>query len=93
MNTALANAEKELKAFGDEYISVELLLLGLLNGSDNVAKLLKESGFKSSELTKAIKELRGNNKTVTDPNAEDKYQALSRYSINLNEQARLGKID
>jgi ATP-dependent Clp protease ATP-binding subunit ClpB len=93
MNTALANAKKELKAFGDEFVSVELLLLGLLNGSDNIAKLLKESGFKSSELTKAIKELRGNNKNVTDPNAENKYQALSRYSINLNEQARLGKID
>ncbi len=93
VNTALINAKKELTTFGDEYVSVELLLLGIVKGSDNVAQLLKESGIKSNELIKHIKELRGNNKTVTDPNAENNYQALSRYSINLNEQARLGKID
>lgn len=90
--TALQKAEKELKTFNDEYIAVEHLLLGLLGGQEKVAGLLKEVGFSQKTLTAAIKELRGNSR-VTDQNAESKYKSLERYSINLNEQAKKGKID
>ncbi|MBX2952970.1 MAG: ATP-dependent chaperone ClpB [Leadbetterella sp.] len=93
LSKALTNAQNSLKEFGDEYVSVELLLLGILKGSDKVAELLKGSGIKESELKARIKELRGKNNPVKDQNAENKYQALSRYSKDLNELAEQGKID
>lgn len=93
LSKALTNAQNSLKEFGDEYVSVELLLLGILKGSDKVAELLKSSGIKESELKARIKELRGKNNPVKDQNAENKYQALSRYSKDLNELAEQGKID
>ena len=91
-NTALQNAEKELREFKDEYIAVEHLLLALLATKDKVASIMKDSGFEKPSLIKAIKELRGGSK-VTDQNAETKYKSLERYSKNLNELAKLGKID
>jgi ATP-dependent Clp protease ATP-binding subunit ClpB len=91
-NTVLQNAEKELREFKDEYIAIEHLLLALLNTKDKVASIMKDAGFERSSLLKAIKELRGGSK-VTDPNAEAKYKSLERYSKNLNELAKLGKID
>lgn len=91
-NTALRKAENYLKSFKDEFIAVEHLLLGLLAGSDKVAKLMKEAGLAEKSLTKAIRELRGNSR-VTDPNAESKYRSLERYSKNLNTLAKAGKID
>jgi ATP-dependent Clp protease ATP-binding subunit ClpB len=81
-----------LKEFGDEFVAVEHLLLGLLKGNEKVAALLKEEGLNEKDLKAAIKELRGGNK-VTDPNAESKYRSLERYSKNLNELAKQGKID
>jgi ATP-dependent Clp protease ATP-binding subunit ClpB len=92
LSTAMAKADTLKKEFGDDFISVELLLLGLLHAGDAVAKMMKDLGFKEKELKAAIKELRGNN-TVKDQNAEAKYQSLNRYSKNLNELARAGKID
>ena len=89
---ALQKAEKQLKAFGDEYIAIEHILLGLLEGKDKVAGIMKDVGFNKEQLTAGIKELRGGD-TVKDPNAESKYRSLERYSINLNEQAKSGKID
>lgn len=89
----LTNAQSFLKEFGDEFVSVELLLLGILKGSDKVADLLKSLGIKEAELKKSIVELRGKNNPVKDQNAENQYQALARYSIDLNERAELGKID
>lgn len=89
---SLQNAEKHLREFGDEFIAVEHLLLGLLDGKDKTAQLLKDVGFQSLELIAAIKELRGGEK-VTDQNAESKYRSLERYSKNLNDQAKKGKID
>ncbi len=89
---ALQRAEKQLKAFGDEYVAVEHIILGLLAGDDKTAQILKDAGFVEKELIKAIKELRGGEK-VTDPNAESKYRSLERYSKNLNELAKKGKID
>lgn len=91
-NQVLQNAEKELRELKDEYISVEHLLLALLNTKDKVAAIMKDVGFDKAPLLKAIKELRGGSK-VTDPNAETKYKSLERYSKNLNELAKKGKID
>ena len=91
-NQALSKTANLIKEFGDEFVSIELLLLSLASGKDLVASLLKENNLNEKSLKLAIKELRGNN-IVKDQNAENKYQALSRYSKNLNDLARKGKID
>ncbi len=93
LSAVLASGQKKMASFGDEYVSIELLYLALASGKEKVASLLKKQGFKEKELEKTIKELRGKDNSVKDPNAENKYQALGRYSINLNEQAKKGKID
>jgi ATP-dependent Clp protease ATP-binding subunit ClpB len=91
-NSVLQHAEKELREFKDEYIAIEHLLLALLSSKDKVASVMKDAGFERTTLVKAIKELRGGSK-VTDQNAEAKYKSLERYSKNLNELAKQGKID
>jgi ATP-dependent Clp protease ATP-binding subunit ClpB len=91
-NAVLQQAEKELKEFKDEYIAIEHLLLALLNAKDKVSTFLKDTGFTRVGLIKAIKELRGGS-SVTDQNAEAKYKSLERYSKNLNDLAKKGKID
>lgn len=91
-NGVLQQAEKELREFKDEFISVEHLLLALLATKDKVASIMKDAGFERAGLIKAIKELRGGSK-VTDQNAEAKYKSLERYSKNLNDLAKQGKID
>ena len=91
-NKMVQAANKHLKALGDEFITIEHLLLGIVDGNDSTARLLKDNGFNNKDLTTAIKELRGGNK-VTDKNAEGKYRSLDRYSNNLNELAKKGKID
>ena len=93
LNAALQRAQTQMKEFGDEFVSVEMMLLGLVGGKDAVAQLMKDIGFSEKTLKEAIKELRGNNNPVKDQNAEATYQSLQRYSINLNERARTGKID
>ena len=89
---ALQKAEAAIKKYGDEFVAVEHLLIGILEGKEAVSSLIKELGFNKKDLETAIKELRGGDK-VTDQNAESKYRSLERYSINLNEQAKNGKID
>ncbi|MEQ9466825.1 MAG: ATP-dependent chaperone ClpB [Ekhidna sp.] len=89
---SLQKAEKYLKDFGDEYVAVEHIILGILAGTDKPAQVLKDAGFQEKQLISAIKELRGGEK-VTDQNAESKYRSLERYSKNLNELAKKGKID
>jgi ATP-dependent Clp protease ATP-binding subunit ClpB len=91
-NTVLQQAEKELREFKDEYIAVEHLLLAILATKDKVGLMIRDAGLDRVALVKAIKELRGGSK-VTDQNAEAKYKSLERYSKNLNELAKLGKID
>jgi len=91
-NQVLTKAKDYLKPFGDEYVAIEHLLLAILAGNDKAAQLLKDQGLKEKPLIEAIKELRKGNK-VTDPNAESKYRSLERYSKNLNDLARQGKID
>ena len=89
---ALNKAMGYLKEFGDEYVAVEHILLGILAGKDNVASLMKDAGFTEKGLVEAIRELRGGTK-VTDQNAESRYRSLERYSKNLNQLAKAGKID
>ncbi|WP_111669363.1 ATP-dependent chaperone ClpB [Algoriphagus litoralis] len=91
-NQVLTKAKDYFKTFGDEYVSIEHLLLAILAGSDATAQLLKNQGLAEKPLIEAIKELRKGNK-VTDPNAESKYRALEKYSKNLNDLAKKGKID
>jgi ATP-dependent Clp protease ATP-binding subunit ClpB len=91
-NSVLQNAEKELREFKDEYLAIEHLLLALLSVKDKVSSFMKDAGFEREALIKAIKELRGGT-AVTDPNAEAKYKSLERYSKNLNDLAKKGKID
>lgn len=91
-NTLLQQAEKELREFKDQYIAVEHLLLALLAGKDKAAQVMRDVGLERTGLLKAIKELRGGS-SVTDQNAEAKYKSLERYSKNLNELAKKGKID
>lgn len=91
-NAVLNKATNFLKEFGDEYIAIEHILLSLVEGTDNIGQLLKDVGYKKKELIVAIKELRGGN-TVKDQNAESKYRSLEKYSINLNERAKAGRID
>jgi ATP-dependent Clp protease ATP-binding subunit ClpB len=91
-NAVLQQAEKELREFKDEYIAIEHLLLAILSSKDKASSVLKDAGFERAGLIKAIKELRGGT-SVTDQNAEAKYKSLERYSKNLNELAKAGKID
>ncbi len=93
LNKALQATQTALKEFGDEFISVELLLIGILKGNDATAMLLKRLGVKESEVKARIISLRGKSNPVKDQNAENKYQALARYSKDLNELAEQGKID
>ena len=93
LNAALAKAQNLTKEFKDEFVSVELLWLGLAAGKDAVGQLLKGNGLTEELLKTAIQELRGKNNPVNDQNAEAKYRSLERYSKNLNQLAQQGKID
>ena len=91
-NRALSRARNSLKDYGDQYISIELMILGILQGEDRGAKILKELGATESGLKKAIEELRKGAK-VSDQSPEESYNALSKYGINLNERAETGALD
>jgi ATP-dependent Clp protease ATP-binding subunit ClpB len=93
LSQVLTSAENARKEFGDEFVSVELLLFAIVKSKDKVEDLLRTLGVKESEVKKSIVELRGKNNPVKDQNAENKYQALARYSIDLNKLAEQGKID
>ncbi|MEX2566718.1 MAG: Clp protease N-terminal domain-containing protein, partial [Cyclobacteriaceae bacterium] len=81
-NQVLQKAKDYLKTFGDEFVAVEHLILGVLAGTDKAGQLLKDLGITEKKLIEGIKELRKGNK-VTDQNAESKYRALEKYSKNL----------
>lgn len=80
------------KKLKDEYVSIEHLLLAMADGKDSTADLLRDAGISTSALHKAILELRQGQK-VDDHNAEENYQALRKYAINLTEMAQQGKLD
>ncbi|MDR1056808.1 MAG: ATP-dependent chaperone ClpB [Prevotellaceae bacterium] len=92
LNKALQKAQDYATKMGDQFVSVEHLLLGLTAAGDNVAQLLKNKGLSEKELQKAIEELRKGEK-VSSQTAEATFDSLNRFAINLNEQARKGKLD
>jgi ATP-dependent Clp protease ATP-binding subunit ClpB len=91
-NKALSVAKKLLPEFGDEFISIELILLGILKGTDKAGVLLRGLGATEDGLKDAINELRKGRK-VTDQSTDNSYNALNKYGINLNERAESGKLD
>ncbi len=91
-NDALQKAIDFSKSMGDEYLSVEALLMGILKTRNKASQILKDAGVTENGLKAAIQELRKGNK-VTQQSAEDSYQALGKYAINLNDRARSGKLD
>ena len=91
-NQVLNKANNFLKEFGDEYVSIEHMLLALLAGGDTIAQLMKDSGVTEKGLKAAITELRKGGK-VTSQTAEDTYNALGKYALHLNELAKSGKLD
>lgn len=92
MTEAIQHASTYLKTFGDEFIALEHLLLGILKCRDQIAQLLKDSGVTERNLIAAIRELRKGKKVISN-SAENAYNALDKYAINLNERARNGKLD
>ncbi|MBT6746080.1 MAG: ATP-dependent chaperone ClpB [Flavobacteriales bacterium] len=86
------NATNLIKDFDDEFVSIEHLLLSLLEEGDTVGQLMKDNGITSKDLKSAIKELRKGEK-VTSQTAEETYNSLNKYALNLNELARSGKLD
>ena len=91
-NEALQKAVDFSKSMGDEYVSVEAMLMGIFLSKSKASQILKDAGLDEKSLKSAIQELRKGN-TVKDQSAEETYQALSKYAINLNDRARNGKLD
>ncbi|GAA0892722.1 ATP-dependent chaperone ClpB [Fulvivirga kasyanovii] len=91
-NEALAKAQTAAKDMKDEYVSLEHLIMGLMKVNDPVSSLLKHSGLNEKDLAAAITELRKGGR-VTSHSAEDTYNSLSKYAINLNKRAQTGKLD
>ena len=91
-NEVFQKAMDYSKQMGDEFVSIEPVLLAILNVKSTASSILKDAGMTESELRKAIEELRKGDK-VTSQSSEDTYQALEKYAINLNEAARNGKLD
>ncbi|HEX2683781.1 MAG TPA: ATP-dependent Clp protease ATP-binding subunit, partial [Ferruginibacter sp.] len=91
-NNVLLRATTALKTFKDEFVSVEHLLLAMVQGPDNTAKLLKDAGLTEKGLTTAIKDLKKGS-TVSSQTSETQFNALNKYAKNLIEMARSGKLD
>ena len=91
-NLTIAKSQNYLKEFGDEFVSVEHILLGILASNDDVSKLLKSQGVTEKDLKSAIKELRKGT-TMNSQSGENQLNALNKYAVNLNERAKSGKLD
>ena len=92
MNNTILRSGAALKAFGDEFVTPEHLVLALLQGSDSTAKLLKDAGLTEKGLIAAMNELR-KGETVKSQTQETQFNTLNKYAKNLNELARNGKLD
>jgi ATP-dependent Clp protease ATP-binding subunit ClpB len=92
MNNVMLRAAASLKTFGDEFVSVEHLLLAIVQGNDNAAKILKDAGLTEKGLIAAIKDLKKGS-TVSSQTSETQFNALNKYAKNLNELARGNKLD
>ena len=91
-NTVLQKAIGYSSKMGDQYVSLEPIIFALFTEKSTASQILKDAGMTENELRQAIEELRKGNK-VTSQSAEDTYDALGKYAINLNERARSGKLD
>jgi len=91
-NQILINAEDIAKKMGDEFVSVEPILLAILKGNSTAARILKDAGANEKDLTAAIQALR-QGQNVKTQSADENYQSLEKYAKNLVEQARSGKLD
>ncbi|HHJ10348.1 MAG TPA: ATP-dependent chaperone ClpB [Bacteroidetes bacterium] len=89
---SLDEALKVSRDMGDQFVSVEMLIMGIFKTNDDVSKLMKDMGVTEKDLLAAIKELRKGS-TVADQNAESTFDALNRFALNLNDMARTGKLD
>lgn len=92
LNQTFVNAQKAMHELGDEFITNEHLIIGILDGKNIVATVLRDAGFKRAEVIKAIKELRGGTK-VDSQTSENQFNALKKFALNLNQFAREGKLD
>jgi len=91
-NRALQKSIAIMQEMNDQFVSVEHILMGLLEGGDTISRMLKDSGVSRKELEAAVKELRKGAK-VDSQSAEDKFDSLNRFAVNLNQRAREGKLD
>ncbi|MDO9257173.1 MAG: ATP-dependent chaperone ClpB [Bacteroidales bacterium] len=89
---ALQKAESMMKDFGDQFITIELIIFGILASNDSVSKLMKQLGANEKDLKAAITDLRKGS-SATSATSEDTYNALAKYARNLNDLARKGKLD
>ncbi len=89
---SLDEALRYSREMGDQFVSIEMIILGILASGDEVSKMMKDMGMTEKGLLEAIKELRKGSK-VADQNAENTFDALNRFAINLNDMARTGKLD
>ncbi len=92
LNKVLEGAFQEADQFKDEYVSSEHLILSILAREEKIARFFRENGVDRDSLLRSLQEIRGGQR-ITDQNPEDKYQALTRYSRDLTEEARKGKLD
>lgn len=91
-NQILMNAEDTAKKMGDEFVSVEPILLAIVQGNSTAARILKDAGANAKDMLTAIQALR-QGQNVKSQSADDNYQSLEKYAKNLVEQARSGKLD
>ena len=91
-NQILMNAEETAKKMGDEFVSVEPILLAIVQGNSTAARILKDAGANAKDMLAAIQALR-QGQNVKSQSADDNYQSLEKYAKNLVEQARSGKLD
>src|SRR2546425_10195106 len=92
LKKVIESAESEAETLKDEYVSTEHLLLSMVQDSGEAGKILREFGASHDKILNALVGIRGGQR-ITDPNPEEKYQALEKYSRDLTELARKGKID
>lgn len=92
LNNILNEAQTISNNDGNTYISIEYILLAIIKSKSESGKILKKAGFTEKSTIDAIKKLQGGTK-VNSKNAEETYQALSKYAVNLNEKAKTGKLD
>lgn len=92
LNNVILRSGSALKQFSDEFVTPEHLLLAIVQGNDDAARLLKDAGLTENGLIAAIRELR-KGETVTSQTQSQEFNALNKYAKNLNELARQGKLD